>query len=331
MDADGKFRGYTSINLEVMRLGQIPGFDLYIKGPGGPVLYREQNIPFNRDNLQSLLENEVEYLYFKMDDEDKYFAYIENNLEGIIDDNNVPITNKATIAYDTSAYLARQMLSAPESEDLAKRASSLISTIITFTSRSDASYKDIVGILPQDYYTHTHSANVATYSLALGRELGLTVNTGLWELTMGALLHDVGKARVPGEILNKTSPLNSLEIAIIKKHVEWGLEIVKKTSAVPYRSYPAIAQHHERLDGSGYPAGITNMHLFGKIVAVADSFDAITTNRPYEKAKPSFTAVSILKSCQKQYDQNVVKKLVEVMADKNCLVRAESEIKQSVA
>ncbi|MEE9555413.1 MAG: HD domain-containing phosphohydrolase [candidate division Zixibacteria bacterium] len=314
MMEEKNFDEFTPVNLELLRLGKIPGFDLYIASPNGPVLYRQNDIEFTQENLEALLDNDVKYLYFKNDEEELYFEYIEKNLTHIITDNNVPIIKKATVVYDTSAYLARQMLAEPESEGVVKRASDVLDKIITFTSHDDSTYKNIIQILPTDYYTHTHCANVATYSLALGREIGLTVDTGLWELTLGALLHDVGKAKVPPEILQKIKPLNVLEVSIIKKHVEWGMDIVKNTSVVPYKSYPAIAQHHERLDGSGYPAGTTDINLFGKVVAVADAFDAMTTNRPYARAKSSFYAVSVLKSRHDEYDQSIVKALVEVMA-----------------
>lgn len=317
MTKEMNYGEFTPISLELLRLGQIPGFDLYIDGPNDPVLYRQCDIEFTRDNLQSLLDNDVKYLYFKKEEEDQYFEYIESNLKSIVNDNNVPIIKKATIVYDSSAYLARQLLAEPESDDLIKRSSAVLDTIITFTSHGDSTYKDLIRILPSDYYTHTHCANVATYSLALGREIGLTLDTGLWELTLGALLHDVGKARVPEEILNKKGLLNGMEMSIIKKHVEWGIEIVRNTTAVPYRSYPCIAQHHERLDGSGYPSGTTDIGLFGRIVAVADGFDAMTTKRPYKKAKSPYHAVSILRSGQSEYDQSIVNALVRVMSGKN--------------
>jgi len=317
------YKGFTPINPEILRLGKKPGFDLYMSDPNGPALYRQANMEFSREILHFLLEQDVEYLYFKNEEEREYFEYIESNLDNIMADINVPITRKALIVYNTSAYLARQLLISPETADLIRRASRVLDTIVTFTSHDPSTYKKLIDLLPQDYFTHTHSVNVATYSLALGSELGFNVNNGLLELTLGALLHDVGKSRVPQEILNKTGPLSSHEISILKKHVEWGDQIVRNTSSVPFRSYPAISQHHERLDGSGYPASISSPHIFGRIVAVADSFDAMTTNRPYGNAKSSFTAASILKARTNQYDPAVVDALVRVMADR--------EAKQEIA
>ena len=321
MAVDLKMEEFAPISLEIMRLDKVPGFDLYLMGPKGPVLYRERNVRFTRRNLHSLLENNVRFLYFKSGDEDNYYQYVEDNLDKIVEDVEVPRTKKASVAYDTSAHLARQMMLEPESGQLVKRASKVMDSIVTFTSKDRTAYKDIIQILPRDYHTHTHCANVATYSLALGRLMGLTVSSGLCELTLGALLHDIGKSSVPPEILNKKACLTKEEFEILKKHVEWGVQIASKTAAVPEDSYPAISQHHERLNGKGYPAGITDLHLFGRIVALADTFDAITTNRPYEKRRSSFEALSVIQAKKGEFDRRVVTALINVMAAKECKLK----------
>ncbi|UCE66584.1 MAG: HD domain-containing protein [Candidatus Zixiibacteriota bacterium] len=312
--------GYAPVSLEVMRLDCVPGFDLYIVGSKGLVLYREKNVPFTLKNLKMLLENNVRYLYFKTTDESKYFDYIEDNLASIVEDKNVSPSKKASLIYDSSAHLAQQLISEPDSRKVVQRASKVMDTIVSFTASGRDAYKDIIRMLPSDYYTHTHSANVATYSLALGQVLGLTVNSGLWELTLGALLHDIGKTRVPREILNKNGPLSRQEFETVKQHVQWGVEIASQTRSVPHSSMPAIAQHHERISGKGYPYGIKEMHQFGKIVAVADSFDAMTTNRAYAKARSSFEAILILKTETTEFDKNIINALIEVMADEKVRV-----------
>lgn len=320
MDNKTFFDGYTPVSLEIMRLDRIPGFSLYIVGSSGLVLYREKNIKFTLKNLKALLENNVRNLYFANKEESKYYEYIEENLSIIIDDKKVPNNKKAALIYDASAHLAQQMLIEPDSRKIVKRASKVMNSVISFTTKGKNAYKDIIQMLPSDYYTHTHSANVATYSLALGLELGLTLNTGLWELTLGALLHDIGKSKVPDNILNKKGPLTRQEFEIVKQHVQWGLDIAGETGAVPHECMPAIAHHHERLSGKGYPVAIKDIHLFGKIVAVADTFDAVTTNRPYAKARSAFEAILLLKGEYTEFDANIINALIEVMAEKHATV-----------
>jgi len=216
MDNKTFFDGYTPVSLEIMRLDRVPGFNLYIVGPSGLVLYREKNIKFTLKNLKALLENNVRHLYFANKEESKYYEYIEENLSTIIDDKKVPNNKKASLIYDASAHLAQQMFMEPDSRKIVKRASKVMDSVVSFTTKGENGYKDIIQMLPSDYYTHTHSANVATYSLAIGQELGMTQNTGVWELTLGALLHDIGKSKVPDTILNKRGSLTRQEFGIVK-------------------------------------------------------------------------------------------------------------------
>ena len=320
MDGSTILDGYTPVNLEVLRLDRVPGFDLYIIGAKGLVLYREKNVKFTLKNLQTLIENNVRYLYFKSTDQNRYYDYIEENLASIVEDKKVTPAKKASIIYDTSAHLAQQLINEPDSRKIVQKASKVMDTVVSFTTAGKNAYKDIIQMLPSDYYTHTHCANVATYCLALGQALGLTVNSGLWELTLGALLHDIGKSRVPNGILNKKGPLSRQEFEMVKQHVQWGVEIAGQTRSVPRESMPAIAQHHERISGKGYPFGIKDMHQFGKIVSVADTFDAITTNRPYAKARSSFEAILLLKAQTAEFDKNIINALIEVMAEKTARV-----------
>ena len=315
------FSGYTPVNLEIMRIDRVPGFDLYIFGAKGPILYREKHIKFTYKNLKTLLENNIKYLYFKDDEADNYYEYIEDNLPSIIEDKKITGERKANLIYYTSAHLAQQMIQEPDSRMIVTKASKVMDTFVSFATSSRDAYKDIIQMLPSDYYTHTHSANVATYCLALGRELGLTANSGLYNLTLGALLHDIGKTKVPQKILEKEGPLTKEEFELIKQHVQWGVTIASATKSVPSEAMPAIAQHHERLSGGGYPYGIKNLHLFGRIVGIADTFDAVTTNRPYMKARSSFEAIQLLKSQPGEFDRNIVEALIEVMADRKARVK----------
>lgn len=306
--------GYTPLNLDIMRLESVPGFDLYLTGGKGPVLYRNKSLKFTAAVLASLVENGVQYLYFKNDDEGKFNRYIEKNLDLLIDDPAIPGEKKADLAYTVTANLARQLLQRPNSPGLVKRAARALDSIMSFVARDSESYKNLVEAMPQDYHLHTHSANVATYSLALGKVMGLNNSTGLRELTLGSFLHDIGKSKLPQSVLYKKGPLTKDEFEIVKQHVPLGYKIVREIPAVPFGSYTCITQHHERLSGAGYPRGIRNIHINGRIVAVADTFDALTTHRVYQKAVSSYDAISVIKSAIGEYDPDIVNALIQTMA-----------------
>ena len=151
-----------------------------------------------------------------------------------------------------------------------------------------------------DTYTFAHSVNVAILSAMLGMLCRYT-RKDMGVLTLGALLHDLGKIEVPAKILTKTTRLSDEEFAIIKGHPERGAaHIHDMDNELPYTSLLATIarEHHEHIDGRGYPAGLTGekIHRFAKIVAIADVYDALTSERPYKKAYTPNVADNIMKN-----------------------------------
>jgi HD-GYP domain-containing protein (c-di-GMP phosphodiesterase class II) len=142
----------------------------------------------------------------------------------------------------------------------------------------------ITAIDAKDPYTQGHSQRVSDYSVQIAREIGLNENS-VNDVRIGSLFHDIGKIGIPDSILLKNSPLTNEEFQIIKKHPKTGINILSQVKPLG-PMLPAILEHHERLDGSGYPAELIGKQIswMGRIVAVADVFDAMTSNRPYRKA-----------------------------------------------
>ncbi len=136
----------------------------------------------------------------------------------------------------------------------------------------------------RDPYTGGHLHRVVAYSLLLGRELGLD-SDALESLALGATLHDIGKIGVPDQVLLKPSALNDEEAAAMRRHPVDGAEIVSRIASLR-EILPIVRSHHERIDGHGYPDSLAGnaIPLAARIVAVADTFDAMTTSRPYRKA-----------------------------------------------
>jgi len=136
----------------------------------------------------------------------------------------------------------------------------------------------------RDPYTGGHTRRVLHYSRAIGENLGLSAKE-LELLELSAILHDIGKIGIPDQILRKSSPLNPQERLLIERHPVIGAEIVEGIPGTE-KILEGIKFHHERCDGSGYPEGLSchEIPLFARIIAVADVFDALTTDRPYRKA-----------------------------------------------
>jgi putative nucleotidyltransferase with HDIG domain len=145
-----------------------------------------------------------------------------------------------------------------------------------------------------DEYTFYHSVNTSLLGLALGRSMGFA-RDALHRLGVGTLLHDIGKTRIPAEILNKPGRFEAHEFEIVQQHVMRGVEILSDTALGDDVLKPAL-EHHERVDGTGYPhrRRRTELSGFGLIAAIVDIYDAITSDRCYHKAKPAHEALQFL-------------------------------------
>jgi HD-GYP domain-containing protein (c-di-GMP phosphodiesterase class II) len=172
----------------------------------------------------------------------------------------------------------------------------------------------------RDPYTARHSVRVAELARALGERLGLQGDT-LWGLQAVARVHDVGKITVPDSVLRKAGALTPEEYEEMKGHVEAGVRILQHISL--YRdSLEILAQHHERLDGSGYPRGLKGEEIIfpARVLAVADAYDAMTTDRPYRRAKTPEEAVrELYRVAGKEYDLNVVRALEDELVARGVL------------
>lgn len=167
----------------------------------------------------------------------------------------------------------------------------------------------------KDDYTAEHSMRVGVVSIALGQELGL-MERELEELGMAGMLHDVGKINIPLEVLNKEGSLNNEEYALIKTHAELGRQLLMSKSDAPPITVDVAYNHHEQMNGKGYPRGIKadKIPYFAKIVGVVDAFDAITSDRVYSDARSTLEALRILYDCRgEQFDEDVVRAFIRLI------------------
>ncbi|MEK6248320.1 MAG: HD-GYP domain-containing protein, partial [Planctomycetales bacterium] len=147
-------------------------------------------------------------------------------------------------------------------------------------------------MVEKDEYTSSHSLASSIWALVFGRHLGLDRDS-LEAVGLGALLLDVGKTKLPEELLNKTGELTNVERSHIQNHIKFGLDIIREADNVDQRVLDMVATHHERFDGSGYPRGWqgNQIPVFGRIGGIVDSYSAMTSKRPYAPAMSSFDAM----------------------------------------
>lgn len=160
-------------------------------------------------------------------------------------------------------------------------------------SRNPNVFELVEAIKAKDDYTYQHNVGVGVLSTLIGRWMNMD-ESELSILSLAAILHDVGKIKIPIEILNKPGKLTDEEYKIVKGHTIFGYELLKETTGLSLKVARVALQHHEREDGSGYPLGLKkeNIDLFSSIVAVADVFHAMSSKRPYHEAMPFHEVIS---------------------------------------
>lgn len=171
----------------------------------------------------------------------------------------------------------------------------------------------LVDIRNLDNYTYSHSVNVAILSLVIGISYGLNKND-LYDLTLGALLHDIGKMFIPEDLLKKPGALTMDEFNIVQQHSLRGFNYMKDELNINAKSRIISLQHHEKIDGTGYPYKLKDkeINLFSKIVSIADVYDGLTSDRIYRKAIPVHEALEyIMGGCGRLFDFNLVQAFVK--------------------
>ena len=188
-------------------------------------------------------------------------------------------------ALSASYQLFRQLDARTELVDVGRKIGDLEGTYLRVVHEWGESLESV------DSYTHGHCGRVAEYAVAVGRALGFDAGQ-LTTLRLGAYLHDLGKVRVPQEILNKPGKLTAEEFDLVKQHPIWGLDMLTEVD-FPWDLKPIIRWHHEKYDGSGYPDGLKGEEIpvAAQIICIVDVYDALTTTRSY---KPAFTPIEAL-------------------------------------
>jgi len=196
-----------------------------------------------------------------------------------------------------------------------KQAKTLVKSLTENIMQNPTALIWLTQLKNRDEYTSIHSLNVCVLSLFFGRSIGLDT-VQLQDLGTGALLHDIGKLRVPLEVLNKPGQLTREEYDIMQKHTMYGYELFRERDEISQASMNVILNHHERLDGKGYPNGLDESQLdqYSKMVTIVDVYDAITSKRVYHEEVSPYNAINrIYSEKDGSFDRQLVEQFIKYM------------------
>jgi putative nucleotidyltransferase with HDIG domain len=194
-------------------------------------------------------------------------------------------------------------------------AQSMIDGLAQAVVQNRSALMALTALKDYDNYTFTHMVNVSILTMGQARGLGID-GPLLREFGIAALMHDIGKVKTPSEILNKPDKLTDEEFGIMKRHVVDGAEILRGTADIPPLAPVVAFEHHLRIDGTGYPHGVTrsNLNLATMLCGIADVYDAMRSQRKYQQAFPSERILAVLqRNDGKQFDQNLIRRFVQLL------------------
>lgn len=293
-------------------------FDIFIRsGEGNLVLYCGTGEKVSPEACEQIIERRIDKLFIQKKDWAHYNIYVEDNLDAILSDQTLKSPHKATLAYRSIAFIAEQLFRSPRA-DFIRRCKKTVMVTLKHILEDDAALRSLIGMTSFDFSIYNHSINVGIFSLGLVREFleGADI-PNLGEVASGFFLHDIGKSRVPVDILHKKGPLSKVEWMCMREHVGNGIKILEEHSMLTRESGIIVSQHHERHDGSGYPHGLRgdSIHVYAKICSIADVFDGLTSHRPYRKEFSSFEAMRIMKAEMfKDFDPVYFQKFVRLFS-----------------
>lgn len=191
-----------------------------------------------------------------------------------------------------------------------------IEAAVSSIIRNPSALALLVQMEKSNEYTYSHSLGTSVWCAQFGRHLGLERNE-LSELALGGMLLDIGKVKLPNELLNKKDALTPEECDVVKKHVDLSLKILARTQAIPHVVMRMVATHHERANGDGYPEGLKNeaIPIYGRIAGIVDSYDAMTTKRPHsDEYFTPHEAINELYLCrQSVFQEELVEQFIQTV------------------
>lgn len=310
--------GYFAISPLMIFPGSLGRFSVFLRQKDEYVLYTSADATFTERHKRTLYANDVDEVYIHLEQKEMYTRYIESNLGSILQNESIPLKERAGVLYRASNEILIDLFESrlPGGVDskMFARMQHFTEQAVKFLSLEN-SLKAIANFIAHDYKTYSHCLNVFVYTTAILKTYDFDDEL-LTKCGMGAMLHDIGKTRIPKAILDKPGRLDPDERRIVNTHSALGLASCTQVP-VPPEAMQIILFHHEKMNGSGYPTGLMGeeIPLYVKAVTVADIFDALSSDRPYAKGRSAFEVLDTMRNeMDQELDLDVFKRLILVLS-----------------
>lgn len=261
-------------------------FAVYVRKGKSLILFTRQGEQFTKEHKAVLHENGIQEVYIRSSQKPDYDRYLEGHLSTILADESIPLSVRSSVLYHQATSILGEIFETNRrhlSSDSLDKLKNIVRSSHEFLS-TGAALRSLAPILSHGFGIHTHSVNVFIYCTAILDCWKMPAEERL-KTALGAILHDIGKATMPRVILNKHGKLNTEEREVMKMHPVRGAGMCSMLH-IGQTVIHCLLFHHEKLDGSGYPAGLQEpgIPLHARVIAVVDAFDMFTSERYFYAA-----------------------------------------------
>ncbi len=303
---------FFRIRLSTIRPEKITDFDIFVKINGSMIKYLHAGDQLNMKRIDRLHDRDNgDSFWVQESDRQTYRDWIKQE----INSDFTSSYDKAQILRESSVALMEDLFENPDVNKALDEAKPIINDFINLMDAAPEAMQFMLSLSGHDFYTYNHSLDVSIYSLGLGRALSFS-NNDLQELGIGSLFHDIGKRNVSLDILCKKGGLTDSEWEQMKMHPQYGLIILNEHPNISDGVKATCFEHHESWQGNGYPQQLSahDIHPFARIVAITDTYDAMTTQRSYNVPLAPIDAVTMMKEkLINRYDPEMLKALYSVL------------------
>ena len=304
--------GFIKLPLAIFRNHAAPDADIYclLGEQEEPTLFASRELGITDTQLDSLEKKGQHALYISSNDLYRAMSPLLDTLEDVVADDSCSADERfSVLQYAIAQEVDRtfRMTNCSHFVSLSNRIGTQIANLV---SQETVTPQQLFSIARHDSTTFVHSTNVAAYTVMLAQALGVSRQEQLRQIGVGAMLHDYGKRSIPQEILTKPGKLTAEERAVIEAHPQLGYEDLYEQENLNHGQLMMIYQHHEWINGGGYPVAILGkeIHPWAKILAIVDVFDAITSSRPYSPGMCVNDALKFLEDGEdKHFEPEAVK------------------------
>jgi len=300
---------FEQIENEILPLNtflfEVDGFKVYLK----------KGDTFTKENEKSLLDKGQKYLFILKEELRDYNFGVEKKLTKTLSDEKIPVNERTEILRNASVSMVEEIFDSMDILKDKERIDNLTGNMVDFLTSNNGVLFNLLSLSSHDFYTYRHSVDVSIYNVMFAKYIGITNKKQLNIYAKAGLFHDLGKSKVSNKIINKKGPLDDEEWKIMKSHPKYSADILKEIYGVHQNIVDAALYHHEKIDGTGYPFGLSGdkIPFIGRLTSISDIFSALTTHRSYSKARTIYEALNFMtENLKGKVDKHLLKKFIQM-------------------